>query len=79
MNINYKNNHVITISITDPRATVNIINGNPIFNHLIKLIFCPYFKKIPTATIPVLEPINIPLPSRSAPSAKAHHSRLIFK
>ena len=30
---NYKDNHVVTISITEPRVTVNIIKGNPILNH----------------------------------------------
>ena len=75
----YKDNNVINISITEPRATVKIINGNPILNHRIKLILCPYFKEIPTATTPALEPIQVPFPPRSAPNAKAHQSGLIFK
>ena len=47
MNNNYKDSNVVNISITDPRATVKIINGKPIFNHRIKLILCPYFIEIP--------------------------------
>ena len=59
------------MSITDPRATVKIIKGIPIFNHLVKLILCPYFIEMPTATTPALEPISVPLPPRSAPNAKS--------
>ena len=66
MNNNYKDNNVINVSITEPRATVKIINGNPIFNHRIKLILCPYLIEIPTATTPALEPINVPLPKVSS-------------
>ena len=75
----YKDNNIINISITEPRATVNIINGNPILNHRIKLILCPYFREIPTATTPALEPIQVPFPPRPAPNAKAHQRGLIFK
>ena len=39
----------------------------------------PYFIEMPTATTPALEPINVPLPPRSAPNAKAHQSGFIFK
>ncbi|MGI0050602.1 MAG: hypothetical protein ACRD8K_02595 [Nitrososphaeraceae archaeon] len=72
----HKDNSVIKVSITDPRTTVKIIKGKPILNHRIKLILCPYFNEIPTATTPALEPINVPLPPRSAPNAKAHQSGL---
>jgi hypothetical protein len=75
----YKDSIVINISIIDPRATVNTINGNPILSHLVKLILCPYFIEIPAATTPALEPIKVPLPPRSAPNAKAHQRGLIFK
>ena len=34
----HKDNSVIRVSITDPRATVKIIKGKPILNHRIKLI-----------------------------------------
>jgi aspartate carbamoyltransferase regulatory subunit len=33
VNNNHKDNNVIKVSITDPRATVKIIKGNPILNH----------------------------------------------
>ena len=75
----YKNSIVISINITEPRATVKIIKGNPILNQRIKLIFCPSFKDIPTATTPALEPIKVPFPPKSAHNAKAHQRGLIFK
>ena len=40
----HKDNSVIRVSITEPRATVKIIKGKPILNHRIKLILCPYFR-----------------------------------
>src|ERR687897_3445772 len=79
MVIIYKYSNVINISITEPRATVNIINGNPVLNQRIKLILCPYFKAIPAATTPALEPIKVPFPPKSAPNAKAHQRGLVFK
>src|SRR5215208_6097660 len=75
----YKDSIVISISITEPRATVKIIKGNPILNQRIKLILCPYFKDTPAATTPALEPIKVPFPPKSAPNAKAHQRGLIFK
>src|SRR5215207_3889063 len=75
----YKDNNIINVSITEPRATVNIINGNPILNHWIKLILCPYFREIPIATTPALDPIQVPFPPRPAPNAKGHQRGLVFK
>jgi hypothetical protein len=59
-----------------PIANVISINGNPILNHLLKVMRCPNFSLNPTATIPALDPINVPFPPRSAPNAKAHHRGL---
>ena len=62
-----------------PIATVVIIKGNPMLNHLMKLIGLPYFSLIPAATTPALELIKVPFPPRSAPKANAYHSGLMWK
>ena len=54
-----------------PIANVISINGNPIRNHLINVIWCPNFSLNPTATTPALDPISVPLPPKSAPIANA--------
>jgi hypothetical protein len=61
---------------TVPIANVININGNPILNHLLKVIGCPSFSAKPAATTPALDPIKVPFPPRSAPNAKAHHNGL---
>ncbi len=62
-----------------PIASVINIKGIPVLNHLLKVIECPNFSDKPAATTPALEPIKVPFPPKSAPSANTHHNGLKLK
>jgi hypothetical protein len=53
---------IIAVKTREPVATVINIKGKPTLNHFKKLILFPYFKDMPAATTPALEPIGFHYP-----------------